>query len=114
MVSGVELRRQNVSISPELETWVERRQAQREAINIAYGLLWHMRIDRRDDNLLLASEARKMLLATMDKGDQAEGISRAKAEFPQPQRRDGKEPCGECHLQVGEVCDICGAVQPVD
>jgi hypothetical protein len=35
-------------------------------------------------------------------------------EFPKPQRRDGKEPCGECHLQVGEVCDICGAVQPVD
>jgi hypothetical protein len=35
-------------------------------------------------------------------------------DFPKPQRRDGKEPCGECHLQVGEVCDICGAVQPVD
>lgn len=36
------------------------------------------------------------------------------ADFPEPQRRDGKEPCGECHLQVGEVCDICGAVQPVE
>lgn len=23
--------------------------------------------------------------------------------------RAGKEPCGECHLPHGEVCDICGA-----
>lgn len=26
-------------------------------------------------------------------------------------RRDGRAPCGECHLQSGEVCDICGAIQ---
>lgn len=31
--------------------------------------------------------------------------------FPQPQRRDGKPPCGECRLPVGETCDICGARQ---
>jgi len=30
--------------------------------------------------------------------------------FPQAQRCDGKEPCGECRLPVGETCDICGAV----
>jgi len=30
--------------------------------------------------------------------------------FPQPRRKDGEEPCGECHLQSGETCDICGAV----
>lgn len=30
--------------------------------------------------------------------------------FPQPDRnRKGKEPCGECHVQPGETCDICGA-----
>jgi hypothetical protein len=30
--------------------------------------------------------------------------------FPQPDRnRKGKEPCGECHLELGETCDICGA-----
>jgi hypothetical protein len=23
--------------------------------------------------------------------------------------RAGKEPCGECHLNPGERCDICGA-----
>lgn len=23
--------------------------------------------------------------------------------------RKGKQPCGECHLKVGETCDICGA-----
>lgn len=23
--------------------------------------------------------------------------------------RKGKPPCGECHLKIGETCDICGA-----
>ncbi len=36
----------------------------------------------------------------------------AKHRLPQPQRNDGGEPCGECHLQPGERCDICGAKQP--
>jgi hypothetical protein len=26
-----------------------------------------------------------------------------------PTAREGKPPCGECHLQPGERCDICGA-----
>lgn len=26
-----------------------------------------------------------------------------------PDSRKGKPPCGECHLQPGETCDICGA-----
>ena len=25
--------------------------------------------------------------------------------------RAGLPPCGECHLQAGETCDICGASQ---
>lgn len=29
--------------------------------------------------------------------------------FPQPIRKDGGDPCGECHIQPGETCDICGA-----
>ncbi len=32
--------------------------------------------------------------------------------MPQPRRRDGQIPCGECHLQDDEVCDICGALNP--
>jgi len=32
-------------------------------------------------------------------------------QFPQPSRKDGKEPCGECHIKPGEKCDICGAAQ---
>lgn len=32
--------------------------------------------------------------------------------FPQPSRKDGGEPCGECRLPAGETCDICGAVAP--
>ena len=23
-----------------------------------------------------------------------------------------KEPCGECHIQPGEICDLCGAKEP--
>lgn len=30
------------------------------------------------------------------------------AEFPKPRRQS--TPCPECHLQLGETCDICGAV----
>lgn len=30
-------------------------------------------------------------------------------EFPQPCRKPGGKPCGECHIAPGEVCDICGA-----
>ena len=26
-----------------------------------------------------------------------------------PDARKGNEPCGECHLKIGETCDICGA-----
>lgn len=22
-----------------------------------------------------------------------------------------KKPCGECHLSIGEICDICGAIE---
>ncbi len=32
--------------------------------------------------------------------------------FPQPRRNDGGTPCGECHIQPGETCDICGAISP--
>lgn len=32
--------------------------------------------------------------------------------FPQTKRRDGQEPCGECHIKPGETCDICGAARP--
>lgn len=36
----------------------------------------------------------------------------AEHRFPQPLRKDGEDPCGECRLQAGETCDICGARQP--
>lgn len=29
--------------------------------------------------------------------------------FPKPRRNEDGKPCGECHLQSGETCDICGA-----
>ena len=50
----------------------------RSAINLAYGLLWHMQIDKRDENLKLASDARAALLSVMTKDNQADGITRAK------------------------------------
>ena len=64
--------------------------------------------------------------ATWQDAAVAERVRRVKAEQelraaqPAPLRdplvairwRPGEEPCGECHLQAGEVCDICGASQP--
>ena len=49
-----------------------------EAVRLAYGLLCHMRIDTTDDNLKLASDARKALLAVISKDDQLRGIDAAK------------------------------------
>ena len=38
-------------------------------------------------------------------------VAKAKGEqFPQPSKKTGGDPCGECHLQAGETCDICGAI----
>jgi hypothetical protein len=49
-----------------------------DAVRLAYGLLWHMRIDNRDPNLKLASDARKALLTVLSKDDQLRGIDAAK------------------------------------
>jgi hypothetical protein len=46
-------------------------------------------------------------LAEIEDPERVTGIS--DAPFPQPRRKDGGEPCGECHIQPGEKCDICGA-----
>jgi len=57
------------------------------------------------------SELRAMgatgLVETIDDALQPSGQT-----LPKPGRNDGGEPCGECHLQPGETCDICGAAQP--
>lgn len=41
-----------------------------------------------------------------------EALAASSEPFPQPSRKDGDEPCGECHIQPGETCDICGAINP--
>jgi hypothetical protein len=61
------------------ETYARFDRAWDDAVNLAYGLLWHMQIDREDDNLRLASDARKALLSVMSKDDQLRGIDAAKA-----------------------------------
>jgi len=33
----------------------------------------------------------------------------ADAPFPKPTWNPDSSPCGECHLPIGETCDICGA-----
>ncbi len=48
-------------------------------LRLAYGLLWHMEIDRADENLKLASEARRALFTVLTKDERADGIARAKA-----------------------------------
>lgn len=49
---------------------------------------------------------------------EAELLQRLKDAIPlrKPLCRIGerKEPCGECHLQPGERCDVCGARQSVN
>lgn len=52
---------------------------QNAPIRLAYGLLWHMDIDRRSANLCLASDARRALEATLTREEKADGIARAKA-----------------------------------
>ena len=34
-------------------------------------------------------------------------------DFPQPRQNPGGKPCGECHLQPGETCDVCSAVAAI-
>lgn len=29
-----------------------------------------------------------------------------------PDARKGKLPCGECHIDPGMTCDVCGAYEP--
>jgi hypothetical protein len=48
------------------------------AAALAYGLLWHMEIDRNKHNLRLASDARKALLHALTADDRKRGIELAK------------------------------------
>lgn len=80
----------------------------------------------------IALEVERRILAALTPAPQAEGQDALKIspeyqalfdevkqraqpeeDFPQPSRKDGGEPCGECRLPAGETCDICGAVSRV-
>lgn len=43
-----------------------------------------------------------------------EGNASVQEPFPQPERKDGGEPCGECRIQPEETCDVCGAKGELD
>ncbi|QFG38330.1 hypothetical protein BDE18_0382 [Paracoccus pantotrophus] len=45
--------------------------------------------------------------------DEVKQRAQPEEDFPQPSRKDGREPCGECRLPAGETCDICGAISRV-
>jgi hypothetical protein len=51
------------------------------AIELAYGLLWHISTDNRTWNGLATQTARETLLAQLDRDGQARGITAAKAKF---------------------------------
>lgn len=71
--------------------------------NSQFGPMEHKPIGT---NLLDAIQATAMV-RNMIEGMPA---SADESEFPKPDRNGaGKEPCGECHIQPGETCDICGA-----
>ena len=54
------------------------RAAEASAMRLAYGLLWHMQIDREDANLKLASDARRTLASALGEADRYLGIDAAK------------------------------------
>lgn len=45
--------------------------------------------------------------------DDADGVKGEPLVHIPKDSRAGKPPCGECHLQPGETCDICGATNGV-
>ena len=47
-------------------------------LSMAWGLLWHMRIDRSDPSLLLASEARVQVGNLLTKDQKGRGIDAAR------------------------------------
>lgn len=49
-----------------------------DRLALAWGLLWHMHIDRSSHNLLLASEARRQVGGTLTKEQKARGIELAR------------------------------------
>lgn len=57
------------------------RQEAAAAIELAYGLLWHISTDNRTWNGLAMQTARQTLLAQLDRDGQARGIAAAKAQF---------------------------------
>ncbi|TFZ55586.1 hypothetical protein E4V01_21935 [Methylorubrum sp. Q1] len=74
---------------------------------------WWKPADRRRDLV----KAGALILAEVERLDRATPPSdpapSGQAEtFPKPHRKDGEPPCGECYLNPGETCDICGAIAP--
>jgi hypothetical protein len=49
-----------------------------DRVALAWGLLWHMKIDRSDPSLLLASEARMRIGGLLTKEQKAAGIQAAR------------------------------------
>lgn len=68
----------------------------RDASAMAYGLLWHMYIDRRDPNLRLASEARTQVSSALSMDVKGRGIAdsrvRMKSMRVSPPLEDGIDP----------------------
>jgi len=62
--------------------------SKQDEIATAYGLLWHMFIDRRDRNLLAASTARTHLSNVLTKEQKQRGIVLARERI----RRMGHDP----------------------
>ncbi len=66
-------------------------------------------VERDADDAIELSRQRDELKAQVERLLAKEGNRIEKALVPIT-RKDGGEPCGECRIQPGETCDICGAV----
>jgi hypothetical protein len=74
-----------------------------DVVMLAREALW--KIARNEDAAYSRELAAHALAALEDKTD---------GRFPQPSRKAEAEACGECRLQPGETCDICGAKGATD
>lgn len=58
---------------------------------------------------LIESQLARLALRKRHAANRAADAAAQAQQFPQP--RQQSKPCPECHLQPGERCDVCGAVE---
>lgn len=86
------------------------------ALDLATKMTEQNKVDGVDGTEFVVSVRKdgKFLVTAIEEADEVcwhipHEMARETSEFPKPHSKDGEPPCGECRLQKGEICDICGA-----